>query len=220
MKRKKIIKKYIGEDNAQIYVLQTHLKNHSNREFNNLPEIEIRELKNLETFKNFEEIKNEKVINHRLLEEKDYDIDTISVVDHSKENLLRWLGGYNVILFIILMIALPILLGNYWLYFFFFFLPLSALASSPGFKPFKYLFWSIVSLILGYGILVGHTNLVIMSLPILGLKFSKILSRRIHEKAIIHSAKKDELFFKYLYVSGKISVYDSENDRLYFNTSS
>lgn len=209
------MKNKFEKDFTQLFILNTFLQNHSNEELQTLSDTKISELNNLNNFNSYQEIIKTKEIWHRLFEQKDYDVDILSLVDNKKRNLFRLLSSWILLSCLIVMLVIPLILSNYWLYFFLLLLPLSALASGPIKTPIKPLFWLIIIGIGIYGITMMNYDLLIMLVPLLILKYSAIKARKVFQKSIIRAAKSHEIFFKFLYITGNISVYDSEKDELY-----
>ncbi len=208
------MKNKLENDFTQLLILNTFLENHSNEELQNLSNTKVSELHNLNDFNSYQEIIKSKEIWHRLFEQKDYDVDILSLVDNKKRNLFRFLSSW-FLLCLITMLVIPLILSNYWLYLFLLLLPISALASGPIKTPIKPLFWLIIIGIGVYGIAMENYDLLIMLVPLLILKYSVTKARKVFQKSIIKAAKSHEIFFKFLYITGNISVYDSEKDELY-----
>jgi hypothetical protein len=199
---------------TQTFLLKNFLRNHKNDRLRKLEETEIFELDNLEEYNDLECILEENYIYHRLFEQKDYDKDLLLLLDRTKVKTFAFLSSWILILCLIAMLIIPIVLTNYWLYLILILLPLSALASSPINTIFKPLFWILVLSTIFYGVYNQNYDWIFMILPLLILKFSAVRSRKIFQKTIIQSARRTELNFKFLYITGTISICNKETDEL------
>lgn len=193
------------------------LENAETDKLRRLPNEPLQSLIGLASFKNFDELRQKTIIKHNLFIQEDYDKNLLFILD--KDRTLLWfkvLSGYLISLVVIFLIIFPLIVSNYWLYFFLPLILISALSTSPVKTIFKPLFWVIILTAGGYAFYSSQFEIFGMILPILALKFSTSYARKLFQKEIIQSAKNDELSFKWLYARGSVVLEDKDNGSLIY----
>jgi hypothetical protein len=189
-----------------------YLTEHKKEEFNSLADKSISDLTGLTGINSIKDILTQYDI-YTTGQVIHFNTDILWLIDYENEyNKYKWYTQYLTFGSVILLLILPIIASNYWLYFGLLLLPVGLMATSIIKTPFYNLFWILIAVLIAYAFYSSQYSILGVAVLNIAFMLGFRQGKLFYRDTIIRAAIRSELCFKFLYQIGMVHLYDRDND--------